>query len=42
VFDLKPSVFVATSTVIGVMIDMARIPIYLYRMGDELIGGKPG
>jgi uncharacterized membrane protein YfcA len=35
-FGLKPAVFVATSTVIGVMIDLVRTPIYLYRAGGEL------
>jgi uncharacterized protein len=35
-FGLKPAVFVATSTVIGVMIDLVRTPVYLYRAGGEL------
>jgi uncharacterized membrane protein YfcA len=35
-FGLKPTVFVATSTVIGVMIDLVRMPVYLYRAGGEL------
>lgn len=28
-FDLAPPVFVATSTVIGIMIDLVRVPVYL-------------
>ena len=36
-FGLKPTVFVATSTVIGVMIDLVRTPVYLYRAGGELV-----
>lgn len=32
VFGLDPVVFVATSTVIGVVIDVARTPVYLYRV----------
>jgi uncharacterized protein len=36
-FGLKPTVFVATSTVIGVMIDLVRTPVYLYRSGGELV-----
>jgi uncharacterized membrane protein YfcA len=36
-FGLQPTVFVATSTVIGVMIDVLRTPVYLYRAGAELI-----
>jgi len=35
-FGLKPTVFVATSTVIGVMIDLVRMPVYLYRAGGEV------
>ena len=36
-FRLEPRVFVATSTVIGVMIDLVRAPVYLYRAGGELV-----
>jgi uncharacterized protein len=36
-FGLKPIVFVATSTVIGVMIDLVRTPVYLYRASGELV-----
>jgi uncharacterized protein len=35
-FGLKPAVFVATSTTIGVMIDVVRTPVYLYGSGAEL------
>lgn len=37
-FDLKPTVFVATSTLIGVMIDLVRVPIYLSRAVHGLVG----
>lgn len=40
-FGLKPTVFVATSTVIGVMIDLVRTPVYLYRAGGELVSIWP-
>jgi uncharacterized protein len=36
VFNLAPLSFVATSTVIGIMIDVARSPIYVLRAGNEL------
>jgi uncharacterized membrane protein YfcA len=35
-FGLAPMAFVATSTVIGVMVDFARVPIYLTRSADIL------
>lgn len=35
-FGLAPAVFVATSTWIGVLIDLVRMPIYLYRAGERL------
>jgi len=35
-FDLTPTVFVATSTVIGVWIDLVRSPIYIARVSDRL------
>lgn len=35
-FGLAPAAFVATSTVIGVFVDVARIPIYLYGAGNRL------
>ena len=34
--DLAPTVFVATSTLIGVFIDLARTPVYVYRAGTRL------
>ena len=37
-FGLAPTAFVATSTVIGVLIDVVRTPIYLYRVGPDLAG----
>jgi uncharacterized membrane protein YfcA len=35
-FGLEPTVFVATSTLIGVMIDLVRLPIYLHRAAHDL------
>lgn len=35
-FGLAPAAFVATSTVIGVFVDVARIPIYLYGAENRL------
>jgi uncharacterized membrane protein YfcA len=35
-FDLKPLVFVATSTAVGVIIDAVRTPVYLNRSHEEL------
>lgn len=37
-FGLAPTAFVATSTVIGVIIDFARTPVYLYHGWDTLSG----
>lgn len=37
-FGLAPVVFVATSTVTGLMVDAARTPIYLVRAGGALLG----
>ncbi len=36
-FGLTPTVFVATSTVIGIFIDVARTPVYLYSTGPSFI-----
>lgn len=35
-FGLAPAAFVATSTIIGVMIDLVRVPIYLQRAATDL------
>ena len=35
-FGLSPTAFVATSTAIGVLIDIARTPVYVIRAGHEL------
>ena len=35
-FGLAPVAFVATSTVTGVLVDVARTPIYVWRMSGEL------
>ncbi len=37
-FGLRPVAFVATSTIVGVMIDVARTPVYLHRFGEDLSG----
>ncbi|MCE5190542.1 MAG: sulfite exporter TauE/SafE family protein [Actinomycetia bacterium] len=37
-FGLSPAVFVATSTIIGVMIDAVRVPVYLARASTSLAG----
>jgi uncharacterized membrane protein YfcA len=37
-FGLGPAAFVATSTVIGVVIDLVRTPVYLSRAGSVLAG----
>jgi uncharacterized protein len=36
-FALTPSEFVATSTAVGLAIDAARMPIYVWRAGSELL-----
>jgi uncharacterized membrane protein YfcA len=36
-FSLTPAAFVATSTAVGLAIDAARMPIYVWRAGSELL-----
>jgi uncharacterized membrane protein YfcA len=36
-FSLTPKAFVATSTAVGLAIDAARMPIYVWRAGSELL-----
>jgi uncharacterized membrane protein YfcA len=36
-FNLSPETFVATSTAIGVAVDLARMPVYFYSLGPEII-----
>lgn len=36
-FRLAPAVFVATATASGLMVDLARVPIYLWRAGGDLL-----
>jgi uncharacterized protein len=36
-FALSPAIFVATSTVIGVFIDLVRIPVYLHGAGSRML-----
>jgi uncharacterized membrane protein YfcA len=36
-FSLSPKAFVATSTAIGLLVDLARAPIYLWEAGTELL-----
>ena len=35
-FRLAPAVFVATATASGLMVDLARVPVYLWRAGEDL------
>jgi uncharacterized protein len=35
-FDLPPRVFLATSTAVALLVDLARTPVYLLRAGPEL------
>ncbi|MCX5754923.1 MAG: TSUP family transporter [Gemmatimonadetes bacterium] len=37
-FSLTPIAYVATSTATGLLVDVARTPIYLWRAGPELLG----
>jgi uncharacterized membrane protein YfcA len=36
-FSLTPAAFVATSTAVGLVIDAARMPIYVWRAGSSLL-----
>jgi uncharacterized membrane protein YfcA len=36
-FDLPPAAFVATATATGLAVDAARMPIYVWRAGGELV-----
>lgn len=36
-FNLSPAAFVATATATGLLVDIARTPVYLWRAGPELI-----
>jgi hypothetical protein len=36
-FGLDPAAFVATATATGLMVDLARAPVYLWRAGPELL-----
>jgi uncharacterized protein len=36
-FPLGPVAFVATSTAAGLLVDAARLPVYLWRGGDQLL-----
>jgi uncharacterized membrane protein YfcA len=35
-FDLPPRVFLATSTAVALLVDLARTPVYVARAGAEL------
>jgi hypothetical protein len=37
-FRLPPTAFVATATATGLLVDLARTPVYLWRAGAELVG----
>ena len=36
-FGLTPAAFVATATATGLLVDLARAPVYLWRSGPELL-----
>jgi uncharacterized membrane protein YfcA len=36
-FDLSPKAFVATSTATGLLVDLARTPVYLWTSGHALL-----
>jgi uncharacterized membrane protein YfcA len=40
-FHLSPAAFVATATATGLLVDMARTPVYLWRAGPELLALWP-
>jgi uncharacterized membrane protein YfcA len=40
-FGLAPAAFVATSTATGLLVDAARMPLYLQRSGAELAAHRP-
>jgi uncharacterized membrane protein YfcA len=40
-FGLAPTTFVATSTVIGVFVDVVRMPVYLYDTGHDVVALWP-
>lgn len=35
-FRLPPASFVGTATAIGLMVDLARTPVYVWSIGDRL------
>ncbi|HET6702672.1 MAG TPA: TSUP family transporter [Gemmatimonadaceae bacterium] len=37
-FRLPPTAFVATATATGLLVDLARTPVYLWRAGAEMVG----
>src|SRR5262249_30693805 len=40
-YDLSPAPFVATATAIGLIVDFARMPVYLLNEGHRLAGIGP-
>ncbi|MCL2726658.1 MAG: sulfite exporter TauE/SafE family protein [Polyangiaceae bacterium] len=40
-FDVRKEAFVATATAIGVVVDLARLPIYLTAQGREILAAWP-
>ncbi|HUE71178.1 MAG TPA: sulfite exporter TauE/SafE family protein [Pirellulaceae bacterium] len=40
-FDVSPRAFVATATAVGVIVDAARMPVYLVTQGKEIAGLWP-
>ena len=40
-FDIRRQAFIATSTAVGLVVDLARMPVYAFSQGAELIGIAP-
>ena len=40
-FDIRRQAFIATSTAVGLVVDLARMPVYAFSRGSELIGIAP-
>jgi hypothetical protein len=36
-FKLSPLVFIATATATGLLVDMARVPVYVWKAGDQIL-----
>src|SRR5215831_2292274 len=40
-FDVPKAAFVATATAVGIIVDAARVPVYLVTQGNEVLGLWP-